>query len=109
MPSVSPLRVKEVPTSRELFKTYFITIRYLRTEASCGKKYTREKELEFFKNNIRERFYFICNVAGDVRCAQRADLKYSSCWDIAGENTRRNCTLTWIVHFRPVEAKENPS
>ena len=60
---VSPLRVKEVPTSRECFKTYFITIRYLRTEATCGKKYTRERELEFFKNDIRERFYFICNVA----------------------------------------------
>ena len=60
---VSPLRVKEVPTSRERFKIYFITIRYLRTEATCGKKYTREKELEFFKNDIRERFYFICNVA----------------------------------------------
>ena len=27
-----------------------------------GKKYTREEELELFKNNIRERFYFIYNV-----------------------------------------------
>ena len=54
---------KEVPASRELFETYFITIRYLRKEATYGKKYTREEELELFKNNIRERLYFIYNIA----------------------------------------------
>ena len=53
----------EVPASRELFETYFITIRYLRKETINGQKYTREEELRFFKNNIRERLYFICNVA----------------------------------------------
>ena len=54
---------KEVPASRELFETYFITIRYLRKEATYKKKYTREQELELFKNNIKERLYFIYNVA----------------------------------------------
>ena len=53
---------KEVPASRERFETYFITIRYLREEATYGKKYTREEKLELFKNNLRERLYFIYNV-----------------------------------------------
>ena len=44
---------KEVPACRELFETYFITIRCLRTEATYGNKYTREEELKLFKNNIR--------------------------------------------------------
>ena len=50
---------KEVPASRKLFETYFITIRYLKKETTYGKKYTREEELEFSKSNIRERLYFI--------------------------------------------------
>ena len=54
---------KEVPTSRKLFETCFINIRYLRKEATYGKKYTRKEEFELFKNNIRERLYFIYNVA----------------------------------------------
>ena len=54
---------KEVPASRGLFETYFITIRYLRKEVTYGNKYTREEELELFKNNIREHLYFIYNVA----------------------------------------------
>ena len=52
-----------VPASRELFETYFITIRYLRKEATYGKKYTREHELELFKHDIRENLCFIYNVA----------------------------------------------
>ena len=36
---------KKVPASRELFKTYFITVRYLRKEATYGKK----KNLSFSK------------------------------------------------------------
>ena len=39
---------KEVPASKELFETYFVTIRYLRKEATYGKKYTRQEELELF-------------------------------------------------------------
>ena len=54
---------KEVPGSRELFETYFITIKYLRKEATYRNTYTREKEVELFKNNIRERLEFIYNVA----------------------------------------------
>ena len=54
---------KEVPASWELFETYFVAIRYLRKEATNGKKYTRQEELELYKNNIRERLYFIYNVA----------------------------------------------
>ena len=54
---------KEVSASRELFETYFIAITYLRKEANYGKKYTREQELELFKNDIRDRLYFIYNVA----------------------------------------------
>ena len=54
---------KEVPASRGLFETYFIIIRYLRKEATYGNKYTREEELELFKNNIREHLHFIYNVA----------------------------------------------
>ena len=46
--------VWKVLASRELFETYFITISYLRKEALYGKKYTREQELEHYKNNIRE-------------------------------------------------------
>ena len=53
---------KEVPASRELFETYFITIRYLRKKATYGKKYTREQELELFKNEIREHLYFIVKI-----------------------------------------------
>ena len=45
---------REVSAGRELFETYFITIRYLGKEASYGKKYTGEEELELFKNNVRE-------------------------------------------------------
>ena len=49
-----------LPGGRELFETYFITIRYLRKETTYGNKYTGEvEELEFFKNNIRERLHFI--------------------------------------------------
>ena len=54
---------KEVSASRELFETYFITIRYLKKEANYGKKYTREQELELFKNDMRDHLYFIYNVA----------------------------------------------
>ena len=54
---------KEVSTSRELCETYFITIRYLRKEATYGKKYIKEKESELSKNNIRERLHFVYNVA----------------------------------------------
>ena len=54
---------KEIPASRELFETYFFTVRYLRKEGTYGKKYAREQELELFKNNIRERLYCIYNVA----------------------------------------------
>ena len=54
---------KEVPASRELFETYFLTIRYLRKEATYGKKYAREKIIKLFKNKTRERLYFIYNVA----------------------------------------------
>ena len=54
---------KEVPASRKLFETYFIIIRYVRKEATYGNKYTREEELELFKNNITERLYFIYIVA----------------------------------------------
>ena len=50
---------KEVPTNRELFETYFITIRYLRKEVTYGNKYSREH----FTNNLRERLYFIYDVA----------------------------------------------
>ena len=53
---------KEVPANRKLFGIVFTTIAYFRKEATFGKKYTREEELELFKNNIRERFYFIYNV-----------------------------------------------
>ena len=61
--TLSPLEYKkEISASRELFETYFTTIRYLRKEPTYGKKYTREQELELFKNNIRERLYFIYNV-----------------------------------------------
>ena len=52
---------KEVSASRELFEIQFMTIRYLRKEAIQGNKYTREEELELFKNNIRKRLYFINN------------------------------------------------
>ena len=54
---------KEVPACRERFETNFITIRYLRKEASYRNKYIREEELELFKNNIRKSFYFIYNAA----------------------------------------------
>ena len=54
---------KEVPGNRELFENYFITIRYLRKEEIYGKKYTRPQGLQLFKNDIRERLYFIYNVA----------------------------------------------
>ena len=53
---------KEVPANRKLFGIFFTTIAYFRKEATFKKKYTREEELELFKNNIRERFYFIYNV-----------------------------------------------
>ena len=53
---------KEVPASWELFETYFVAIGYLRKEATNGKKYTRQEEFELYKNNIRERLYFIYNV-----------------------------------------------
>ena len=43
---------KEVTASKELFETYFITIRYLRKETNYGKKYTREQELELFKKKL---------------------------------------------------------
>ena len=43
---------KEVPASRKLFETYFFTTRYLRKEATDGKKYAREQELEIFKNLV---------------------------------------------------------
>ena len=54
---------KEVLTSRKLSKHAFINIRYLRKEATYGKKYTRKEEFELFRNSIRERLYFIYNVA----------------------------------------------
>ena len=58
-----PLTVyKEEPASRELLKTYFITIWYLKKETIYGKKNTREQKLKLFKNSIRERSYFIYNV-----------------------------------------------
>ena len=41
---------KEVPANTELFEINFKTVRYLRKEASYEKKYTREEELEPFKN-----------------------------------------------------------
>ena len=66
MPFVPPLEKeyeKEAPASRERSKTYFVTIRYSTKEATFGKKYTREEELDLFKNHIRERLYFIYNVA----------------------------------------------
>ena len=47
---------KEVPANRKLFGIFFTTIVYFRKEATFGKKYTREEELELFKNNIREPF-----------------------------------------------------
>ena len=48
---------KEVPpASRELLETYFITIRYLRKETTCGDKYTREEELELFKNTYENAY-----------------------------------------------------
>ena len=55
--------MKKVPASRELFETYFLTIRYLRKEAIYGKKYAREQKIKLFKNKTRERLYFIYNVA----------------------------------------------
>ena len=53
---------KEVPASREFFEKKFLTIRYFRKEATYGKKYTREEDLELFQNKITERLYFIYNV-----------------------------------------------
>ena len=56
-------------------ETYFVTIRYLRKEATFGYKsirvkeatfgckYTRVKELELFKYKIRERLCFIYSVS----------------------------------------------
>ena len=52
---ITSYSMKKVTASRELFKTYFVTIKCLRKEATYGNKYTREKEIEIFKNNIRER------------------------------------------------------
>ena len=55
---------KEVPASRELFETYFLTIRYLRKEATYGKKYAREKKkLSFSKIKQGNACTFIYNVA----------------------------------------------
>ena len=51
---------KKVPTRRELFGTKFLTSRYLREEATYGKKYTREDELALFKHK-EERLQFIYN------------------------------------------------
>ena len=53
----------EMPVSNELFEIYFITIRHLRKDATYDKKYSREKELEIFKNNIRERLSLLYNIA----------------------------------------------
>ena len=53
---------KEAPVSRKLFQTYFTTTRHLRKEATYGRKYAREQELELLRNNIRESLYFIYNV-----------------------------------------------
>ena len=53
---------KEVPASRELFETYFQSIRYLRKKATYRNKYSKEEEIELVKLNIKERLYFIYNV-----------------------------------------------
>ena len=53
---------KKTPTRRELFGTKFLTNRYLRKEATYGKKYTREDELTLLKHK-EERLNFVYNLA----------------------------------------------
>ena len=53
------LHLEKFPISRDLLETYFITIRFLRKEATYGNKKTREEELQFFKEKLSERLIFL--------------------------------------------------
>ena len=93
---------KEVPASRGLFETYFITIRYLRKEVTYGNKYTREEQLELFKNNIREHLYFIYNV-GKI---QQTENDFFRIWEkiITKEgviNIPQGVVTTWKLSLQP--------
>ena len=55
--------VHEMPVSNQFFEIYFITIQHLRKDATYDKKHSREKELEIFKNSIRERLSLLYNIA----------------------------------------------
>ena len=93
---------KEVPASRGLLETYFITIRYLRKEVTYGNKYTREEQLELFKNNIREHLYFIYNVAK----IQQTENDFFRIWEkiITREgviNIPQGVVTTWKLSLQP--------